>query len=122
MKVLLLIAHGSRLKASNDEVKEICNALRMRIASDYDLVMPAYLELCQPCISKAIDEVIEKGAQQIVVMPYFLNQGRHVTEDVPAEISQKMAQYPQVKIKSLPYFGQSKLIEELLVQIIRQYD
>ena len=50
MHALLLIAHGSRREASNQEVRELAARLE-RIAGDrFGRVIPAFLELAEPDI------------------------------------------------------------------------
>ena len=119
MHGFLLIAHGSRRQASNDEVFAIIESLKPSLKSNFDIMQAAFLELCEPGIGSAIDDMVNKGAQKITVLPYFLNQGRHVTEDVPQEVMVKQSQYPGVTIKTLPYFGKSAQITDLLVKIIK---
>ena len=118
MKALLIIAHGSRLKASNDEVIALKDSITPALEKQFSQLNVAYLELCEPSIKHAIIELVAAGFDDIVVMPYFLNKGRHVTEDVPAELDEMRNQFPQVTITSLPYFGRSKLIPQLMKDII----
>jgi len=120
MQALLLIAHGSRLNASNNEVNELVQSLKPQLNSKFDLVKAAFLELCEPSIGSAIDEIIDSGGKNIVVLPYFLNQGRHVSEDVPGEIALKQSQYPNIIITTLPYFGRSEEIVGLLAKLVNR--
>ncbi len=120
MQALLLIAHGSRLEASNNEVKELVESLKPKLQSQFGQIQAAFLELCEPDIGTAIDGLVSAGAKTITIMPYFLNQGRHVSEDVPHEITVKQSQYPDISLKMLPYFGSSVGIAELLVKQINQ--
>ena len=121
MKALLIIAHGSRLQASNDEVIALKDSLEALIEVDYTQLKVAFLELCEPSISQAIKELVSSGVTEIVVMPYFLNKGRHVSEDVPAELEAMRDYYPDLTITSLPYFGRSELVPQLLKRIIENH-
>ena len=120
-KALLIIAHGSRLGASNDEVIELRDSLESILGTQFSLYKVAFLELCDPSITQAISELATTGVREIVVLPYFLNKGRHVTEDVPGELQQMREQYPHVSIKSLPYFGSSGLIPGMLKDFIESH-
>lgn len=121
MKALLIIAHGSRLQASNDEVIALKNSLEPALLTQFSHLKVGFLELCEPSIKHAITELVTAGFNDIVVMPYFLNKGRHVTEDVPGELEEMRHQFPQVTITSLPYFGRSKLIPQLMKEIIESH-
>ncbi len=118
MQALLLIAHGSRRHESNQEVFELVDALKQKLNSRFDILQACFLELCEPSIGDAIDKLVANGALDITVMPYFLNQGRHVTEDVPHEIMVKQSQYPNLTIKTLPYIGMVEEITDFLVKVI----
>ena len=120
MHSLLVIAHGSRLEISNNEVKDLVNSLKPQLESQFDKIQAAFLELCEPSIANAIDDLVLAGFTEITVMPYFLNQGRHVSEDVPHELDVKQSQYPNLSINLLPYFGSSNEITNMLSRIIRQ--
>ena len=41
----------------------------------------------------------------MVVLPYFLSQGRHVVTDIPEQVRPKQEQHPQVRITIAPYLG-----------------
>ena len=121
MKALLIIAHGSRLKASNDEVIAMKDALEPRLELEFSQIKVAFLELCEPSISQAVNELVSMGINDIVVMPFFLNKGRHVTEDVPGELDEMRQSHPGLTISLLPYFGRSEHIVKLLKDIIENH-
>ncbi|MFT5432590.1 MAG: sirohydrochlorin ferrochelatase [Myxococcota bacterium] len=106
MKGLIILAHGSRAEASNDEV---C-ALTVKLSSaglDYSAVWPAFLELAAPSFSDAVDEAVASGCTALTVLPYFLNRGRHVTRDVPALVEAAQQKHPGVPIEVLTHIGGS---------------
>ena len=39
------------------------------------------------------------------MFPYFLSAGRHVAEDIPAEVRIKQVQYPDIDIHVADYLG-----------------
>lgn len=125
MKVLMLIAHGSRKQAANDEVSRLAEQISTLNDSEYDAVVPAFLEFAEPDIHQAVERCVELGADTIVAMPYFLAAGRHVAEDIPKEIACARAGNPQVNIEISQYLGESEAMAGLVVQcshITRQAD
>lgn len=116
MKSLLIVAHGSRRDASNEEIRTLTEKLRQHPANDADHTSCAFLELADPGIPDGIQQCIDKGANTVVVYPYFLSQGRHVAEDIPNEVKEKQLEYPDVKIVIAKYFGSSERVIELLAQ------
>lgn len=113
MKHLILVAHGSRRKESNDEVRELVKKMA-KTDHAYDFIGEAFLELSDPLIPPAIEESIKNGAKEIIVMPYFLSEGRHVAKDVPKDVQEVVEKYPEIDIKIAPYLGKSEDIIKII--------
>ena len=105
MRHLVLVAHGSRRSASNDEVRQLAERLAQMSADRYADVTAAFLELAEPSIPDAIQCCVDRGAREVVVLPYFLSQGRHVVIDIPEQVRPKQEQHQQVSIAIAPYLG-----------------
>lgn len=120
MKALLLIAHGSRRKESNDEVFVLAEKLKAQYAQSgdqqYDIFQTGFLEISTPSIDKGIEHCIDEGATSIVVLPYFLNSGRHVINDIPTIVSNTQLQFPDIQIQVAPHIGSSPLMMQLLIE------
>ena len=115
MKSLLLVAHGSRRAASNDEIRALTE--RLRAAADgFDDLDCAFLELAEPSIPDGLRQAISRGASVVVVLPYFLSAGRHVITDIPAEIELVQKEYPSVEIHLAPYLGAAEGVVGLLME------
>ena len=115
MKALLLVAHGSRRKQSNDEVILLADKLRNNCSQQYNIINAAFLELAEVLIPDGIKQCVDEGASSIVVLPYFLNSGRHVVEDIPNILNDCTALYPKIDISLAPHLGASSLMMELLI-------
>lgn len=115
MKALLLIAHGSRRQQSNDEVVLLAEKLRDNCSDQYKIIHAGFLELADVLIPDGIKKCIDDGASSIVVLPYFLNSGRHVVEDIPEIVNATKPHYPQTEIKIAPHLGASAMMVDLLI-------
>ena len=122
MKSLLLVAHGSRRQASNEEVRGVAQLLCSRVQSLYSQTECAFLELAEPSIPDGIERLIQAGSTEIVILPYFLSAGRHVHEDVPGIVKIKQDQYPNIKITIAPYLGEADQVVDVLATISSQVD
>ncbi|MDH3526454.1 MAG: CbiX/SirB N-terminal domain-containing protein [Gammaproteobacteria bacterium] len=120
MKSLLLVAHGSRRAESNDEVRELVSRLETNANGTFKRVACAFLELAQPSIPDGLRQAIHAGADEIIVVPYFLSAGRHVVTDIPGEVEVVRAEYPDVTIKLAAYLGAAAGIVELLAGLAEQ--
>lgn len=117
MKCLLLIAHGSRRENSNQEVRQLVENIAACEESVFDEVTVAFLELASPSILDGLESCIKQGATEIVVFPYFLAAGRHVVEDIPAEVMPVREKYPEVQIYIAPHLGFSLDLPQIILDI-----
>lgn len=105
MKALLLIAHGSRREASNEEVRELAARLEQLAAGQFARVVPAFLELAEPDIPGGVDRCVQEGATQVTAIPYFLSAGRHVAKDIPEELEKARLKHPTLDLRQSDYLG-----------------
>ena len=117
MRALLVVAHGSRREASNDEIRDLAARLRRLADNRFDMIEAAFLELAEPSIPDGIQHCLDAGADEVVVLPYFLSAGRHVTQDIPAAVAVKQKAWPQYKIHLAPYLGSAGGITKLLLAL-----
>lgn len=106
MRTLLLVAHGSRMTSSNETVAALVEKLRPRLTQyGFDLISHAFLELTEPSIPDGVAGLVDAGATQVVVLPYFLAPGTHVVDDVPQLVSEAEAKYPAVSFTVMSHLG-----------------
>lgn len=117
MRSLLLVAHGSRREASNDEIRKLAEALAGQAGTRFGQVACAFLEIAEPSIPDGIEAAVRAGATEVVVLPYFLSAGRHVAEDIPAEVGRKQDEHPDVPIRIAPYLGQAETLTSILLDL-----
>jgi sirohydrochlorin ferrochelatase len=113
-RALLLIAHGSRRPEANADLDFIADGVRAR--GGFDLVKTAYLELTEPSIAEAGAACVEAGATEVVMMPYFLSPGMHVSEDLEHARSEFAIQFPDVVFRLAEPLGR----HPLLIDIVRE--
>ena len=116
MKALMLVAHGSRKTAANDEIRRLAQRVDELEANEFDAVLPAFLEFAEPDIHQAVQRCVELGAESIVAVPYFLAAGKHVAKDIPAELSCAQAGHPGIEIELSRYLGESEAMAALVLQ------
>lgn len=118
MQTILLVAHGSRREASNDEVRQLVARLKVSAAPSQRDVRAAFLELAEPSIPDGIQQCIDAGATDVTVLPYFLSAGRHVATDIPGEVKIKQDEHPEIKISIAPYLGSATAIDDVLLSLV----
>ena len=120
MKVMLLIAHGSRKQEANDEIRSLAGRIETLSGEQFSAVRAAFLEMAEPDIRQGIEACAALGASEIVAVPYFLAAGRHVIADVPGEIESARAEFPGIEIRISQYLGQHADLPELVLRCADQ--
>lgn len=116
MNALLIVAHGSRRKESNEEVNSLADKVRKRFNKKYPIIRSAFLELADPLIPDGLQQCIDDGASTIDVLPYFLNSGRHVTEDIPTIVN-KFKEGTSIDIDIKPHLGSSVMLIDIFSEL-----
>ena len=120
MKSLLIVAHGSRRESSNEEVRQLAEKIRSMPDLSVDEVVTAFLELAEPSIPEGLEACIQRGADEVLVFPYFLAAGRHVVEDIPAEVAKVQAKHPETSIHITSHLGSAAGLPELITRTALQ--
>ena len=66
-------------------------------------------------IPDGIKQCVAEGALSIIVLPYFLNSGKHVVEDIPNIVNGIKGQYPDIEISIAPHLGASPLMIDIII-------
>lgn len=112
MTGFIVFAHGSRVADANQAVRDV--AARVAAACDYE-VEAAFLELGQPDLAGAAKRLVERGAKNIIVIPYFLTLGTHMQRDLPRLVQDAASRNGNIDIKiTLPLDGHPALLQALL--------
>ena len=118
MKALLIIAHGSRRKESNEEVRQLAERITKNSAGAFSSVTSAFLEISSPQVDSAIADLAHDGVTEILVFPYFLAAGMHVANDIPRLIAEEKENFPNINFEILPHLGALHGISTLILNHI----
>ena len=113
---VILLGHGSRAETGNTALAEIASLVREMEAGG---VIPAYLQFCSPSLTDAVRQAVEDGADRIIVVPYFLYSGNHVTQDIPEELGKLREENSHVEIIMTEHLGAHVKLAEIVVERIR---
>jgi len=116
MKAVLLISHGSRFPATEEEIRRFVDELKQK--SKVPILEYAFLDVAQPSIPEGIDLCVEKGATEIVILLNFLNAGRHVDEDIPSIVDEARAKYPNINFHITKPIGEHNQIIKIFLDMI----
>lgn len=91
---LILIDHGSRVEEANRLLDKVAH--RLVQTGEYAIVEIAHMELAGPTLAEAFSECVRRGAARVVIVPYFLAMGRHMSQDIPRMAAEAGAAHPGV--------------------------
>ncbi len=110
------MAHGSRIAAANDAAREI--ATMVQELTGHEIVEVSFRELHEPDIQKGIDNCVARGADKILLIPYFLFLGAHVQHDLPEEIEMAQKRHPGLEMVMGPHLGAHRKLAEIVAERI----
>jgi sirohydrochlorin ferrochelatase len=113
-----LIDHGSRRADANALLDEVAALVKSRLGADV-IVERAHMEIAEPTIAQGFARCVEQGATTIVVHPFMLAPGRHVTEDLPRLIGEAARDHEGVAFLIAPPLGSHDGIIEAVIDRCR---
>jgi sirohydrochlorin ferrochelatase len=109
---VIVVDHGSTRPESNALLLEVVELFRRQ--SGYAIVEPAHMELAEPSLAAAFDRCVARGADLIVVHPYFLLPGKHWKQDIPALAAMAAQRHPGVQYRVTEPLGLHPLMAEIM--------
>lgn len=119
---VIILAHGSRGEKGESEVELVLHRtaieLKPLLIQSTDIIGAA-LQFNHPSLEEAVTLVSLKGIKRIVIAPYFLFAGRHITEDIPQLISKLKDKYPDTEFLLTDNLGQNESFSNLMAKRIK---
>ncbi|MES2978850.1 MAG: CbiX/SirB N-terminal domain-containing protein [Pseudomonadota bacterium] len=112
---VILFAHGSRDPLWRLPIEAVASEILRRDPAARATC--AYLELCEPNLSRAAAIMVASGASRIRVFPLFLGVGKHAREDLPLLMDEIRAAHPGVDIELMPTAGEFAALTCLLADL-----
>lgn len=117
-KAVLLIAHGSRRNAANQDLVQLAEMLRER--NRFPIIEIAYLELAEPTIPEGASRCVAAGADEVLMLPYFLSAGVHVQNDLEEYRNEFHATYPATRFRLCAHLGLHPLMLEIVLDRLKE--
>ncbi|WP_079530448.1 sirohydrochlorin chelatase [Halobacillus hunanensis] len=118
METVLYVSHGSRVEKARKEAVSFIQSVQYRV--DIPLQEICFLELAKPDMGQGIENLIERGATKIAVIPVLLLSAGHYYKDIPKEISHAQLRYPHVDFVYGQTIGVQDRVVDVLVQRTRE--
>ncbi len=117
---VLLMAHGSRNARANEDLLELAGRLAER--GGYEIVEASFLELAEPGIGEGGDCCVRRGAERVLMVPYFLSMGVHLIRDLAAARDELSGRHRAVEFVLGPPLGPHELLDRLVEERIGEME
>lgn len=112
--VVLLIGHGSREPAGNDEFRRFCDAARPHLGPER--VEPCFVELATPLVPESLDRCVALGARRVIALPVILLAAGHVKVELPHALDEARTRHPGVEF----LYGRPLGLDPLVLEIVHE--
>jgi sirohydrochlorin ferrochelatase len=113
---VIILGHGSRNSKADDSLREI--AAEVRRLRTYGIVERAFLQHTAPSLQDALNNCIRQKAERIVIVPFFMQAGSHVSRDIPVLAEKAKKQHPGIDIVVTDYAGAHPHMAKIVVDLI----
>ena len=78
----------------------------------------AYMEFVEPTLMDVARECVGQQILSLRILPLFLSIGAHLATDVPEQVKQMTAQFPQLQVEVLAPVGGDRRVTRLIQEIV----
>ena len=112
---VIILGHGSRNAGADEAIRKVVDGVKR--TGSFAVVEHAFLQYVPPTPLEALERCVGKNVDRIVIVPFFLQAGAHVTKDIPELIERSRKEHPKIEIIVTDYVGthplMAKAVEEL---------
>ena len=113
-EAIILIGHGSRIPGAGRDMEEVVRRVKEKYG--YQIIEICFMSGLGPHFPEVFEKCVNQGATKILVIPYFLHEGRHLIQDIPEMMKEEAKRFPGVKVIMGKGFG----FDEALVDLVHR--
>jgi sirohydrochlorin ferrochelatase len=118
MKAVILLGHGSRVPGAGRDMEKVAQILKEKYT--LDMVKSCHLSRLGPHFPETLAACVSEGANEVTVIPYFLNIGLHIRLDIPEMMQVEAEKYPDVKIIYGKHLGYDDSFADIIMKRIEE--
>jgi sirohydrochlorin cobaltochelatase len=108
---ILLVGHGSRNQAGNDEIQDFRQQWQA-LHPDWRIEL-CYIELAEVLLDEGLRRAAQ-SADKVIVVPLILSAAGHVKTEIPEHIAEARERFPEVEFIYAPHIGANEDILRIL--------
>jgi sirohydrochlorin ferrochelatase len=115
---IVILGHGSRSKGADDSIRQA--VARIRNNGSYEMVEYAFLQHATPSLSVVLEDCIRRQVGKVVVVPFFLQSGAHVSTDIPELVMVMKRAHPHMEFVVTDYVGRHPFMVDIIADLIKK--
>lgn len=115
---VIILGHGSRSSEADRAIRKVADEVRS--TGRHAVVEHAFLQYVPPTPGDVLQRCIGQKVDRIVIVPFFLQAGAHVTRDIPELLEEARKQHPAVEIVVTDYVGTHPLMAKVVEELIKK--
>ncbi len=115
---VIILGHGSRNGGADEAIRQIADEVRR--GGDFVFVEHAFLQYVQPTLPETLETCIRQGANKVVIVPFFMQAGAHVTRHIPALVEKAKKKHPCINIAVTDYVGTHPLMTKIVEDLVKK--
>ncbi len=119
LSAVVLLGHGSRRGSATDTgMHQVARRLADRLSGGPSVRL-AFFEFLRPRLDEAIRDLAHQGTERIVVLPYFLFDGKEITVDIPLALNVLRDELQGLDIVQAVNLGVDDRVIDLVVERVQ---
>lgn len=117
-KAVILMGHGSRMPGADSGMEQVARSIREK-HKDF-MIETCSMSMLGPRFGEIFEQCVARGAEKVIVIPYFLHFGAHMQEDIPEILLEKASMFPNVNLIMGKHLGFDEKLADLVVKRIAE--
>jgi len=117
---VIILGHGSRREGAGGPLQGLAAAVRQR--GGHAAVEHAFLQYATPMFPEAVDRIVAAGAERVVIVPFFVQPGHHVTGDIPRLVREAQVKHPSLAFQVTDYVGAHPMMAQIVEDLVGNSD
>ena len=115
---VIILGHGSRNTGADEAIRKVVDGVKQ--TSSFAVVEHAFLQYVPPTPHEVIERCAGQNVDRIVIVPFFLQAGAHVTRDIPELVEKARKQHPKIEIIVTDYVGAHPLMAKVVEELVKK--
>lgn len=114
---VIILGHGSKSAGADEAIRRI--AAEVKKLGGHEIVESGFLQYASPALKDVLENCIRQKAERIVIVPFFMQSGAHVTKDIPGVVEKTRKQHPGIDIVVTEYAGMHPLMAKIVEDLVK---